>query len=362
MSQSLFPFSLHSEFADGRNLEFVPTAVRPLGLSELMALSRQPDTSIALQCLADDPKIDGEVVMGTASLNAHVTFDAPVAIFALVPNGGWLPVPFVSPPKFLLDRNVVANLHLLRRSDPPSDRKPYHFWTKFFKQDTALFNPLPYALEGKDRRILSLEEFVQAFDQGVHEIAEMLPQSRVVRYSSAQYRLAYAQLQAMHANTPREIEFLCEICPLLAVPISDARLHCVANHILETAKRLGVNGQALAVLVSLSCLLQNPRSGTWSIGQKVLKPKQRYAPADAYNAISDLRHIELAAVGHAGVTQDQFALCTCDRAVAALWCALAMRDFTETATGPEFTIDYSPELFPRLTESGIREIASLLAA
>jgi hypothetical protein len=295
-------------------------------------------------------------------VEARLSFSEEMAIYALVPNGGWLPVPFVSPQQFLLDRNVVANFRKLRHNQNFTDRKAHEFWTRFFEQGTALFNQLPYAFEGKARRIPSFEEFVQAWEQGVKEVEETFPRSRVVRYSPAQYRLAYTQLQASHTNTPCEIEFLCEIASLLVVPTSDAKVRSVAERILETAARLEVDRQSLAVLIALSCLFEDPRSGTDSIGRKILKPKQTYTAADAYNAICDLRHIELAAFGHAWVTQGQFALCTADKAVASLWCALGIRDLVSTAAGAEYTFDFSPELFPRLTEVAIGEMASLLAA
>jgi len=48
--------------------------------------------------------------------------------------------------------------------------------------------------------------------------------------------------------------------------------------------------------------------------------------------------------------------------VASLWCALGIRDIVGTTTGTEYTFDFSPELFPRLNEAAIGEIASLLAA
>jgi hypothetical protein len=358
----MFPYSIRSEFTDGQSLEFIPTVVRPLGLSELTALSLQPNASITLQCLAKDPKINGEVVMGTAKMDGRLAFNEPVTIYSLVPNGGWLPVPFVSPQHFLLDRNVVANFRKLRQHQNFSDKRAHQFWTRFFEQGTALFNPLPYALEGNARRIPEFDEFVQAFEQGVMDVEEAFPRSGVVRYSPVHYRLAYAQLQAIHANTRREIEFLCEISLLLVAPTSDARLRSVADRILETAHRHKVDRQSLAVLLTLSCLFEDPQSSTKSIGTKILKPRQTYEAGDAYNAICDLRHIELAATGHAWVTSGRFALCTSDKAVASLWCALGIRDIVGTTTGTEYTFDFSPELFPRLNEAAIGEIASLLAA
>jgi hypothetical protein len=361
MTQSMFQYAIRNEFADGQTLEFVPSAVRPLGLSELTALAAQPDASVTLQWLADSPKINGAAVDGTARLNQRLTFSEPMKIYALVRHGGWLPVPFVSPARFLLDRNVVSNFRNLRVSQRFPDRDAYRLWTAFFDQGAGLFNPLPYAFEGSERRVQSFHEFVQAFEQGTKEIEATFPRSGVVRFSSAHYRVAYAQLQAMHARTPREIAFFCEICPLLVAPTSDARLRSVCDRVLAVADQLGVDRQSLAVVAALSCLFEDPRSGAWSIGRNILKPKQRYEPADAYNAISDLRHIEMAALGHASTVDAQFAFCTSDRAVAALWCVLRIHDVVETVTGPEFMIDYLQELFPRLTEAAINEVVSLLS-
>lgn len=156
--------------------------------------------------------------------------------------------------------------------------------------------------------------------------------------------------------------FLCEISSFLAAPTSGAKLRYAADRILETADRHKVDRQALAVLIALSCLFEDSQSNIKSIGRNILKPTQTYDAGDAFNAICDLRHIELAAFGHAWVTQGRFALCTSDKAVASLWCALGIRDITATATGTEYKFDFSPELFPRLNEAAIGEIASLLAA
>jgi hypothetical protein len=71
MRQSLFPFSIRSEFADGQSLKFVPTAVRPFGLSELTALSLQSDASVSLHCLTDNAKINGDTVGGTAKMEGR---------------------------------------------------------------------------------------------------------------------------------------------------------------------------------------------------------------------------------------------------------------------------------------------------
>lgn len=360
-SPHMFPYSIRNEFADGRTVEFVPTAVRPLGLTELRLLSAEPNATITLGFLAENPRIDGNAVAGTAKLDHRMTFPEPMKIYALVANGGWLPVPFVSPSRFLLDRNVVAAFRRLKSGRLFFDEGAYRLWTAFFEQGAGLLNPLPYAFEGSMRRVPTFDEFVGTYEQGVREIEATLPRCQVVRYSAAHYRTAHGQLEAMHARTPREIEFLCEVVPSLVERTSDVKLSAVTDRILTAADRLSVDRQALVVLVALSCLYEDPRSGAPSIGREILKPTKGYASGDAYNAVSDLRHIELAALGHAWVAEGGFALCTCDRALASLWCALAMRDVVETATGPEFTIDISSDLLQRLTDAdAISRVGSLL--
>lgn len=146
----------------------------------------------------------------------------------------------------------MANFRKLRHNESFTNRKAHEFWAKFFEQGTALFNPLPYAFEGNARRIPEFGEFVQAFEQGVKDVAETFPLSRVVRYSPAHYQQAYAQLfRPMHANTFREIEFLCEISSLLAMPTSPAKLRSAADCILKAAEKHSVDRQSLAVLIAL---------------------------------------------------------------------------------------------------------------
>lgn len=361
MSQPAPNLSFRAAFADGQSLGFCPKAIRPYGLSEIRALARERNPSLTLECLADNPIVNGETVNGTGRLRGRITFTEPAKIFALVPNGGWFPVPFASPQHFLLDRNVVANFHKLRRRENFSDRASYEHWTGFFDQGTAFFNPLPYAFEGSAKRIPGFEEFVQAFERGVRELQTAFPNCRVVRYSASQYRMVYSVLLTIHTKTPREIAFLCEAAQIVLPYASDAKLRSLADRILALADRHNVDRQSLALLVVLSCIYANPKAPAADyIGRMILKPTQDFGPADAYNAVSDLRHIELAALGYAHIATDSgFALCTSDMGVASLWCALGIRDMTETAGETEFTVDYLPELFPRLTD--LEEIAHMLA-
>ncbi len=90
---------------------------------------------------------------------------------------------------------------------------------------------------------------------------------------------------------------------------------------LECARSLKLTGRSLAVMAALACLYDAKNGGTPSIARHVLKPEKTYGFAQAHNAASDLRSVEmLARLTVAGL--GPIALCTSDRGLAAFWCAL----------------------------------------
>jgi hypothetical protein len=132
---------LRAVFEAGRSIEFVPKRVEPLGIRELWATVDGNNPSYGLHFATDAPIIDGEKQEGHASVSATINFDEQPFPFALV-QGGWLPLPFVIPPRFLVDRNVVAAFRKLRNGASRSDLQAIQWWTCFFNDGTAMFNPL----------------------------------------------------------------------------------------------------------------------------------------------------------------------------------------------------------------------------
>ena len=94
---------------------------------------------------------------------------------------------------------------------------------------------------------------------------------------------------------------------------------------------------------------------------KLLNPKMVYRSEDAFNALSDLHHLELAAAGQVYFPEEPFAFSTCDRALAALWCALSPRGVSKDGATITFTLDLTEELFPRLATDELLQVGSLLS-
>lgn len=348
-----------AEFEDGRSIEFVPKSVEPLGLLELWATLEDERPAYHLNFVADNPIVDGQQQNGSGSIKATINFHETPTPFALV-QGGWLPLPLVIPPMFLVDRNVVA--HLRRLNDGASNDKlrAFKWWMQFFSEGSATFNPLPYAWEGGLRKTPSFQEFVSSFEEGVSEIRVALPKSKVITYGPDQYRAAYQMIQDFEPRALKEVAFLCAVCPLVADRANRSSEKQLLNTIVLNAESHGIGLNSLVFVVVLSCLYDDLQGRAFSIGRRLLKPKRVYEADAAFNALADLRHIEVAAAGQVYFGDRSFSLSTCDHALASLWCALSPRGIYSEGHEIEFTFDLTKELFPRLSEGEIFDVNTLL--
>ena len=202
----------------------------------------------------------------------------------------------------------------------------------------------------------SYREFVSAFDEGANELRLALPNVDIVHFDKHAYDVAYGELQQLCTRNLREQAFLLEVIPMVLNRLSGARQKTIVKDIFIVADNNRLQRQSFVVLATLSCVFEDASGAAFQIGRRVLKPMVQYADADAYNAISDLRNIELTAVTQALFPNEPFALCTNDRAVAYLWSALAPKANLREDKSFGLTFDISTELLPRLTNEEIAEI------
>lgn len=353
--------SISTQFDSGDSITFVPTRVRPLGVEHLDALHATPDETVELAMDTDRHSINGETKEVRRSVNVKISFHKAPVIFALVP-GGWLPPPFVIPPRFLVDRNVVRELRKIRAGTTSRHSEAVNWWLRLFEQGSAMFNPLLYGFEAGRRCKPLFDEFVAAFEEGAREVATSFPKCHVVTLGDEHYKAAYAQLEAFDATGAAETRFLSSTVPLVLDRVSRQREGSVRDAILKAAESAGVKKMSLVVLAVLSCLYEDVHGSQPSIGRRILKPTTSYTAEDIYNALADLRHIELAVAGQIYFGDGGFALCTCDRGIALFWAALLPRGQLMPNGHFEFTFDLASDLFPRLNDQQAGELHDLLAA
>lgn len=355
------PFFLRSVFDDGTSVEVSPDYVRPLRPMHIRAIDADRNATVEIELECDDAVIDGKVITGRAVVKASIGFDRPATVYCLVP-GGWLPMPFVIPRRFLVDRNVVIALRKIREGKVVANAETIQWWTGLLSDGSALFNPLPFAFESGFQRKPTMSEFVSAYDEGVAELGQAMPDCQIVRFESVHYRAAYEQLERFDSRNEREIRFLQTVCPIVAQRIARSSESDAVKSIFEAADAHQVARSSFVVIAVLSCLYEDVHGTIRAVGRQILKPASNYLEATAFNALNDLRHIELTGAGQAHFDGDAFSLCTSDKALALFWSALSVRGAPFGKGATRFTFEVTRDMFFRLSEAELAPLLQLLSA
>lgn len=126
------PFVFRGAYEDCQSVEIVPTFVHPLGTADIRALEADDSSALEMELAADEAIVDGEKKVGLVKLKANITFNKPVLVYALV-QGGWLPLPFAIPSRFLVDRNVVILLRKIHEERSRQTPNPFDGGPSFFR-------------------------------------------------------------------------------------------------------------------------------------------------------------------------------------------------------------------------------------
>lgn len=118
-----------------------------------------------------------------------------------------------------------------------------------------------------------------------------------------------------------------ELAPKLKSPIRTDSREAVWKEVLIAANRHGISRFSLVVIAALSVVaVPNGKSPAL----KVPKLKANYALSDAYNALADLRALEILAHLLAIVPNRAVALWTADKNLARFWTGIRVSDFVWT--------------------------------
>jgi hypothetical protein len=350
------------ETETGETIDILPEKFQPLSYSDLVIdyENQEKQYPIVIDAKSiESPQRAGQRT-GPGRVSMPINVHRQLSIFALV-DGGWLPPPFVIPPNFLVDRNVVASLAKIRQGNSRPDLTRSDWWFQFFNEFSALINPAQYAFEGNNQSSPSLEEFRRAFDEASVEISTRLPGARLVKYGPAQFRAAYALINDFANRQQRETDFLIKTAPVVSQRLADSQLKKAQAEILKTAEASSLKMRSLVVLAILSCLYERIDGSGFMAARKIIKPRTTYTRQNAYNALSDLRALEIFVSG-LGFQRGPFALCTCDRAIAAFWCGLNAHDHRWENEQFSFTMGLTEDLFPRLGEADRVALGAKIAA
>ncbi|WP_307753679.1 hypothetical protein [Xanthomonas albilineans] len=286
-------------------------------------------------------------------------FRHPITVYSLVPGGVW-PLAMTSAVIHLLDRNVVSWIGREPRGEPDSPRDAAMRWSlKFLDTPTQSINPLLCAIEGNKSKIPTLDEFKDEYRRSCEKIGAYFRSARIIQHRDDDFLQVYQNVVDMHAQHLAEVDFLCEIAPEIAERHQRRELAAIRDRILKAAQRRHI-GASLVIIATLSCLYEGATKATASAARGVIKPKPRYGPVAAHNAVSDVRAVEMLA-GGAPLMPETLGLCTADRRLAQFWDALGITSATWSSNNV-CTISHrmSSHLFPILSDVECRELVEIL--
>jgi len=229
------------------------------------------------------------------------------------------------------------------------------WWLSSLNSDRFALNALPCAHEGDLRRIPSYQEFCASLRASYEILAAGMPEARLIDHRQADLERVYENVTATLARHEKESSFLVQVAPHLHARVSAANAKKTELALLSAAQDADLDLCSLVVLAALSCLYEAQDGSEPMIGRRVIKPTPNYTQADAHNALSDLRSLEMLSLA-IGLDGRSIGYCTRDKGLAAFWTYLRVSN--PKWSGNKFSATLSPaeQLFPRLGEAGVRDL------
>lgn len=341
-----------------RTLSFVNAEIQPLDFATLQRARLDQRLTIPLVC-RDGTLVSttieghqpGETINASAILESAYTSEA----IGLV-KGGWLPSAFAvthQKTTILVDRNVVTKI--VSRFDNGRRRgKHAPDFIDLFADQPIRINPLLFVLEGNDRRIPTPGEAAAQLEEVERKLRSALPRAELT-IGPDSLQGALGLIEDSRASLERKQHFLRHIAPCMVSPVARRDVEARWNDVALAADLHSVSRQSLIVLAALSAVaVPNGKSPA----KNLLKFRNGYTKGDAYNALADLRALELFIGCHCLFPGEPMQLCTADKPLALLWAGIQASNFRWSGTG--FSYDMTPVegLFPEnvgLSWQGILE-------
>lgn len=338
----------HADGTPGRELIFTDVAFSPLGYSELR--------DAKLHRPMDIPLVGSGIIttsgIGGIEAGQHGEFRTTLESFftsksiGLV-KGGWLPsvIALEDGSIMLPDRCVVAELNARLKGGITKPKSEGDF-IDLFADSAIRINPMLFVLEGDGRHDPSPETLEQHLNEAVSKIRSALPKAILVGTDALGLKGMRGLIETAQARTPRMQEFLLELSPKLAAPVGKADRQARWEEVLDAAQVRGIPHSSLTVVAALSAILvQNGNSPA----RRLLKFRHNYTRQLAYNALADLRSLEMLMLIFGLFPDQRVMLCTADKDMALFWAGLRASNFV--VNGGQLTYNLAPtDLMPGITD------------
>lgn len=342
----------------GRKTVFTGVEFVPLQYQDLINLKATDQVTVPLSWknakVADSSipeiAIDG-FASGNATLKSHYTSKA----IGLV-RGGWLPSGLALDDDVIVlpDRNIVTELKGHFQSGVKTNESNTDFMD-FFAKPGIRINPLLFAIEGNAVSNPTTALVHQQLGEVKVTLQSVLPLARLEpSYNSGLHGncgfsdILIGIVRDTQAKMTKERSFLMELAPKLHSPTSATKKEECWNQIFVAAKKHGISRRSLVVVAALSAIsIPNGKSPA----KRVLKLVKNFTDKCAYNALADLRALEIF-IGLIAAFPDQpLMLCTKDRNLALFWVGMNISDIELKDGTVGFELSNVDELLPHMTPS-----------
>lgn len=339
---------LENEGRDGeppRSISFVGIDFKPLGYDELagarlhLPLTVPLDWANARVLETDIPGVDVDSFSRGNAMLQSIYSSTTVSL----QRGGWLPSGLAvsrSGVTVIPDRNVVGQIRArYEGGDIVGGGRDF---LDVLNDMAVRINPMLFAMEGNGRRMPSPLVVETQLQESVELIGKALPKATIV-VGDGSLAGALGMIEESRADLERKQAFLLEVAPMLAPPTSYRLMADRWTTALAAADLHGVPRTSLVVLAVLSSIVV-PNSA--SPAKRLLKFGPGHAEGDTYNALADLRSLEILINLYALFPEERPALFTADKALALFWVSIQAHSFRRTADGVSYDLAPVEALLP----------------
>jgi hypothetical protein len=328
-----------------RMVEVVDFDVRPLGFDALLNAPIHRSFIFPIE-IANARIVKTDILNLDASkparLSAQIETSHSSRVIALVP-GGWLPSGLAISRKnatLFIDRNIVGEI--VGRFDGGVNKGREPDFLDVFANQVVRVNPMLCVLEGNTRSPPSVDEVGAQLQEVTAQIRKALP-TAILPDEPNVFRGVVGLIEDSRAGMAQREAFLLRVAPVLRSPVSRSRIDERWNDVLVAADACGVRRKSLVVLAALSCIVA-PKGP--NLCRRLLKFRPSYRPADAYNALADLRALDIFINLCALWPEHLPRLCTADKDLALFWTGLRVTNIAAKRGGATFDLSPVEALLP----------------
>jgi len=339
----------------GKRLSFGGVEFQPLSYSDLTGIRPGQNVTIPLNwqnAKVLESTVDGIAIGSIAAANATLQSPFLSRTIGLV-KGGWLPSGLALQANMIVlpDRCTISEVNRRFRNGTKTKEEDRDF-LDIFADRSVRINPLLFALEGNLRAAPSAAVVEQQLEEAYEKIRAALPQAKLEPEGKAGLPGVIGIAQDTSSAMARKQDFLMHLAPMLQSPVGANRKARLWDEVLVAADSFEIPRQSLTVLAALSAVVvPNGRSPA----KRLLKLKAGYTAEDAYNALADLRALEVMMCLFALYPHEKLMLCTGDKDLALFWVGIQAHDFRWSGEHASFSMSPVDDLLPDVSAAQMAE-------